>query len=847
MAQSKIQPSWHIVVPQASQVSLTLSGVTEDPNGAAIPKAKLTLTNKISSEVKTATADAAGNFSFENVAPGDYTLKGKADGFDSAEITLKVSSQTPPAFITFRLKVVAKGEEITISGSSRDEELNVSMERNADRLNFDDDLLRGLPAAGQNPIAIIGSFLSPAAQGGEGLNIIVDGAEVGSLNLPAGALRRIRLNRNPYSAEFRRPGKSRVEVYTEEGSFRRYRGRVSLYSRNSFFDARNAFALNKPDLNRHLLEANLAGPLFSKNASFFVSGERLMNDESVVVNARTLTGGVNANVLTPARRTNLLGRVEIRAGKSHTLLGIYNFLDDAERNRGIGGLRLAEQGYSTSERQHRVQFSDRMILSPRLLNDLRFVIERENRQAGRLAAGPSIIVHGAFSGGVPQTFRQSNETVLRIQDVASYTLNRHSLKFGGEIRPAWLDVTEASNFGGVYEFASLNDLAAERPFVYRINKGQPRVSFTQQEVFGFVQDEIRLRPNLSFTPGLRYGWQANLEDRNNFAPRLAFAYAPSEKWVIRGGGGIFYERVSEEIRQRSLLYDGVRLLEFVIANPLFPTPPATTTATPPSVTRTAANLRAPYVAQTGVSVERELKRGNSLTFEYQLLRGVRLLRSRNLNAPLNGNRPNADLFNVNQVESSALSRSQSVSLTWRGSIARRFKGMAQYTFSRSKDDTDGTFALPANNFNLRPEWGRADFDQQHRFNLAGTLDLPRNWRLGTFVTLASGVPFNVTTGRDDNGDSLANDRPLGFGRNTGKGPGLAQVDLRVTKLFRVPRLLDRRKDSTSNNLEISVDFFNLFNRANFDNFIGVQSSPFFGRANSAKQARAIQFSTRYKF
>lgn len=846
-AQNKSQLNWRIVVPQAQQIGVTISGTAEDPNGAAIPKAKLTLTNKATGEAKIATADAAGNFNFENVAPGDYVLKGKADGFDSAETTLKVGAQPPSAFIKVRLKVAAKGEEVTVSGSSRDEELNVSMERNADRLNFDDDLLRGLPAAGQNPLTIIGSFLSPAAQGGEGLNIVVDGAEVSGLNLPAGALRRIRLNRNPYSAEFRRPGKSRVEVYTEEGSFRRYRGRVSLYSRNSVFDARNGFALNKPDLNRHLLEANLAGPLFSKNVSFFVSGERLINDESAVINARTLTGAVNANVLTPARRTNLLGRVEIRAVKSHTLLGIYNFLDESERNRGVGGLRLAEQGYATAERQHRFQFSDRMVLSPRLLNDLRVVIERENRQAGRLAIAPTVIVQGAFSGGAPQTFRQSTETVLRIQDVASYTLNRHSLKFGGEIRPVWLNVTEASNFGGVYEFASLSDFAAGRPFVYRISKGQPRVIFAQHEAFGFIQDEIRLRPNLSLTPGLRYGWQSNLEDRNNFAPRLAFAYAPNDKWVIRGGGGIFYERISEEIRQRSLLYDGLRLLDFVISNPSFPTPPATTTATPPSVIRTAANLRAPYVAQTGVSVERELKRGNSLTLEYQLLRGIRLLRSRNLNAPLNGKRPNVDLFNLNQVESSARSRSHSVSLTWRGSIARRFKGMAQYTFSRSKDDTDGAFALPADNFNLRPEWGRADFDQQHRFNLAGTLDLPGNWRLGTFVTLASGVPFNLTTGRDDNGDSLANDRPLGFIRNTGEGPGMAQVDLRVTKLFRVPRLLDRRKDSTSNNLEISVDFFNLFNRVNFDNFIGVQSSPFFGRANSAKQARAIQFSTRYKF
>lgn len=839
--------SWRIITPQNQQNGVTVSGSVEDPNGAAIPKAKLTLTGKATGEARQTTADTGGSFSFENIAPGDYTLRGEAKNFEAAESKLKVGAQ-PVGDVKLKLKVGAKEEEVTISGSSKEEELGVTMDRNADRLNFDDDLLRGLPAPGQNPLSIISSFLSPAAQGGEGLNVVVDGVEAGGLSLPAGALRRVRINRNPYSAEFRRPGKSRVEVYTEEGSFRRYRGRVSFYSRNSVFDARNAFAGARPDLSRQLIEANIAGPLFGKRASFFVSGERLINDESAVVNARTLAGSLIVNVPTPERRTNLLGRVEIRAGKAHTLLGIYNFLDESERNRGAGALKLAEQGYASAERRHRFQFSDRMILSPRLLNDLRFVVEREERQAGRLATAPAIIVQGAFTGGAPQTFRRNAETVLRIQDIASYTFNRHSLKFGAEARPVWLDATEASNFGGVFEFASLDQFAAGRPFVYRVNKGQPRVSFTQHEAFGFIQDEIRLRPNLSLTPGVRYGWQSNLEDRNNFAPRLALAYAPGDqKTVIRGGAGIFYERVSEEVRQRSLLYDGLRLLEFVIVNPSFPTPPATTAATPPSVARAAADLRAPYVAQASLSVERELKRGNNLTVEYQLLRGVHLLRSRNLNAPLNGVRPNANLLNLNQVESSATSRSHALSLTWRGGVGRWFKGMAQYTLSRTEDDTDGLFALPANNFDFRPEWGRADFDQRHRFNLAGMFELPGAWRLGTFVTLGSGAPYNLTTGRDDNGDSVANDRPAGVTRNTGEGPSLAQVDLRVTKLFRVPRLVDRRRDATSNNLEFSVDFFNLFNRVNFENYIGVQSSPFFGRANAARPARTIQLSTRYKF
>src|SRR5262245_20072753 len=498
--------SWRITTPQNRQNSVRVSGSVEDQNGAAVPKARLTLISKATGDARNTTADAAGAFSFENIASGEYTLKCEAKDFEAAESKLKVGGQ-PLGDIKLKLKGSAKEEEVTISGSSKEQELGVTIDRNADRLNFDDNLLGGLPAPGQNPLQIISSFLSPAAQGGEGLSVVVDGVEASGLNLPAGALRRARINRNPYSAEFRRPGKSRVEVYTEEGSFRRYRGKVSFYARNSVFDARNAFAGARPDLSRELIETDLGGHLFNKRASFFVSGERLIDDESAVVNARALAGPLVANVQTPERRTNLLGRLEIRAGKAHTLLGVYNFLDETERNHGVGGLKLAEQGYARSESRHRFQLSDAMILSPHLLNDLRFAVEREERQAGRLATAPAIIVEGAFTGGAPQTFRRNAETLLRIQDIANYTFNHHSLEFGAEARPVWLDVTESSDFGGVFEFASLDRFAAGRPFVYRINKGQPQTSFTQREAFGFIQDKIELRPNLSLTPGLRYGWQ----------------------------------------------------------------------------------------------------------------------------------------------------------------------------------------------------------------------------------------------------------------------------------------------------------------------------------------------------
>ncbi len=233
----------------------------------------------------------------------------------------------------------------------------------------------------------------------------------------------------------------------------------------------------------------------------------------------------------------------------------------------------------------------------------------------------------------------------------------------------------------------------------------------------------------------------------------------------------------------------------------------------PSVARIGADIRAPYVLQASFSVEREIWKKAHMTVEYQTLRGAHLLRSRNINAPLTetGQRPDPNFLNINQVESSASMRSNALSVTFRGSVGKWVKGMASYTLSRTTDDTGGPFALPANNYDLRPELGRADFDERHRFVYA--------------------------------------DRPPGVRRNTGQGPGLAQLDLRLTKLFSVPRPFKafNRSKNDSPNFEINIDAFNSFNHTNFTNFIGAQSSPFFGRANSALPGRTIQISTRYRF
>jgi len=349
----------------------------------------------------------------------------------------------------------------------------------------------------------------------------------------------------------------------------------------------------------------------------------------------------------------------------------------------------------------------------------------------------------------------------------------------------------------------------------------------------------------------------------NFAPRLALAYAPgSGRTVMRLGGGVFYDRQPPLMEQQNLLYNG-RLQEITIPDPAYPNPFSQSAALmlpPPSVFEIARGIRTPYVTQEGASIERQLGKGrNYLTVEFTHLRGVKLYRLRNINAPLPGTtvHPFPNFTNINQYESSGASQSDSLAITYQATVHRRFDLLAQYTLSKSMDDTPGllpsstaallalathAYALfPANPYDLRGEWGPSDYDRRHRFNLAGIYRLPHGFKTAAIVKLASSMPYNITTGSDDNHDDIPNDRPPGLGRNTGIGPGYADVDFHFSKEFMLayPRETSR--------MVIGLDAFNVFNKVNFKRFVGTQTSPFFGRANAALSARELQLAFKYRF
>jgi hypothetical protein len=845
----------------ASAEGVAVNGTIEDAAGSPLSGARLSLSGDAAVK-REAESDGSGRFAFDDVAPGQYVIRVEASAYLPLEMPLQVTTQAPqPLKIRMKLGI---DEEVTVEDVTPEQE-SAAAANNADALSLHDDFIQGLPTTtgAQGLADLVSSFVSPASQGTGGASILVDGAEDSALTIPSDAIRRIKVNRDPYSTEYRRPGKGRVEVQTQDGSRRRFKGGATFTWRTSALDARNALSRTRQDVNRRSLQMTLGGPLLKKagahgSGSFFLSGEYLSSVADKIVAAETLSGPVNVAVPARDRLASVLARADVRSGLRRGSLRYY-YTGESSTNRQVGGLRLPEQGYDGRDGpEHRVQAAGTLI-SSRYINDAQFIVAVRERREGRPADGPALDVNGAFLGGEPQVDRSGHRTRLELRNVGTLVLGPHTFRLRGGVRRDALNETDASGFGGVFEFASLEDFARESPFVYRVSRGTPRLSLVSWETEAFAQDEIKLGNPLRLMIGARYDRSSEIDDGNNVAPRLALAYSPgSQKTVFRGGFGVFYERLPSWISERRLLEDGARVRSLVVSHPSYPDPflAGETSLVPPSVFRTAADLQTPYAVQASAAWERRLGRWTLMTVEYSFLRGFHLFRLQDVNAPLPGIglRPDPSLRNVLEIRSDGMMRSHAVTFTYRGHVGRRFKATAQYTLARTRNDVPGAGAdlgsdslgLPADNYDLANEYGRADFDRRHRVNLGGLLELPFRVQIGALLKYRSAAPFDITTGRDDNGDTYANDRPPGVPRNAGEGAPFTQLDLRLTKDIPTASPFPGEKRRPGK-IQLVLDAFNLLNQVNYGSYVGVMTSPFFGRAVVARDPRSFQFAVRYGF
>ena len=682
----------------AQQSLGTLRGNVKDELGGVIIGATVTVADAAGVE-KTAETDEQGNYSFAGLPPGRYTVRINQGGFAAYEnLGVEVQAgRTAPLDIV--LTVAIEQEEVTVTAEAP---VGTEAESQAGAVVLRGDDLDALPDDPDDLSEALQALAGPGAGSSEdGAQIYVDGFTGGRLP-PKESIREIRINRNPFSAEYDRLGYGRVEIFTKPGTDK-FRGQAFFNFNDESLNARSPFATTRAAYQSRRYGGNLSGPLASKRASFFLDFQRSETDDNEVVRAVVLDAGFNPlsfnqTILTPDRRTTFSPRLDYQINPTNTLVARYTFEQGTRINEGVGDFNLPTRAFDVENSQHTLQLTETAVINQKVINETRFQFERDRRRQEGGNNLPVVRVLDSFTGGGAQNALSSNDQDrFELQNYTSWTVGGHSLKAGARLRRDRLRDSSQRNFAGTFTFAgglapqltANNQIVTDSngnpvfteitsieryrrtllfeqqgltpaqvralgggPTQFSISGGNPEADVTYTDFDPFIQDDWRLRPNLTISAGLRYEVQNNIHSNLNFAPRLAFAWSPSkdprnQKTVLRGGFGIFYTRFGQNLTLQATRFNGTNQQQFVVTNStpdaqavldLFPNVPTVAELSAFQIRRTvrqvAPDLEAPYTMQAAFSVDQKLPHNLTLSVSYIAARTLHVLRSRNVNAPL---------------------------------------------------------------------------------------------------------------------------------------------------------------------------------------------------------------------
>lgn len=834
-----------------AQADLSLHGSVVDPSGAAVPGVPVRLETPEGKPVEQTTSDAKGEFTLSGLSRGNFVLILPAYfGFAAQTLPLRITGNLVALRVTLSAQSIAQQVNVGAEDS-----LSVDSSTNRDTVTTTGDQLRKLPVFDQDYIAELSPFLDASAGSSGGATIIVDGVEMKSAGVSASAIQEVRVNKDPYTAEFTRPGRGRIEIITKPGS-PHFHGEANFLDRDAIFNAKNYFSPVRPPESRRIYEGHVQGPAArGEHTSFIASWSYRQQDTAAVVNAIGPQGAIVENVLTPNRDSAYSLRVSHDFSPTHRLSAGYNYESSSSTNAGVGGITLPEAGFNQTAREDDAIFNDRLILSPNLINQLQITLEKDRDVTTSVTDAQSITVSGAFVGGGAQADVARTENTVHVNEVVSWSHGKHYLRAGVQLPQfSRRAVDDHTNRLGSFKFSSLAGYAANAPYVFTAQQGVGRGLYWINEFGAFVQDQVKLSPRLQLSVGLRYDWQTFLPDNNNFAPRVSLSYAPqSGKTILRVGAGVFYDRTGGDFPSTVKLHNGEVLKSIQVQNPSYPFVASDGIDLPTNIVRFESNVRTPYAFQYSFGVEQQVHRSITLTGGYRGQVQVKSFRSRDANAPILPPdpsltavypRPDTLYGEIQQIESGGRTLQNALDLSFRGRAGRWFSGQAQYTLSRFEGNTGGISAFPQDQYLPNAEWGRSNQDRLQRFNLIGNIN-PDHWlTLGVNATLYSGLPYTELTGDDYFHTGLGNARPTGVGRNTREGGGVASLDLLYNHDFFLTR---ERAEDKAHVLSVGISAFNILNRTNFTSYEGTLSSERFGRPTAALAARQLQCSIGYRF
>ncbi|MEO8500300.1 MAG: TonB-dependent receptor [Vicinamibacteria bacterium] len=837
-----------LVLASASPSDVAVS--VTDPSGGRIPGASVEI-DPGSSKNLTARTDARGEARLPGVEGGEHRVRVTMAGFEPWEKKIKVKDGA--STIEAKLKIARLAEAVSVSPddsrSAAGGYKTVLTEADLANLPDDPDELE----------AALRAIAGPQAA------MRVNGFSGGRLP-PKSQIRQIRFVMNPYAAEFHESQPMLVDIQTKPGL-----GDWSKTVRSGFRDdslnARSPLAPSRvPDSYRRL-SLDLAGPLVKNRTSLSLSAEGRMTDTARTVFAQTPSGGLSQLADSATDRFDLSARLEHGWGKTHSLRGEFLSLSRNESGLGIGGFDLPERGYKQDRRQTTTSLTDNGVVFGRVASEVRFQGNFESVDFTSNSQAPSVRVMGAFgAGGAGVSGGRSSRDLELTSNFDLSVRKKHALRFGFILKDVSVTSDEQRNANGSFTFADLSSYQAGRPSLFTQRTGDPRVEYGQRQMGLYFQDDAKLSKNLTVAAGLRVEGQSHIDGLVNLAPRASFTYSPNPRTTIRGGVGRFFNWYEPDIYEQTLRLDGLRETETLITNPSWPDPYAGGSLGNPRSTRIRASpdLTLPLNLRTSLGFERNLPGRLRLMVDYSYTRGSRELRSRNRSVA-------GSNLSVREIESTSRSSRHAVDarLNLTPSPAAKVGFFVGYLWQNLRNESEGALSLPANENDLAAEWGRSLNGATHRVFGLLNVNPTKRISIGALLQAQSGNPFDITTGRDDNGDTLFGDRPAGVTRNTGTGPSRVNVDLRVgwAKSFgakRAPRpgegmrvirlgggdgVPDTSSPGEPQRYRVSLyaQAFNVLNRTNPVAVGTILGSPLFGRAVVTDPGRRIELGATFAF
>lgn len=824
-----------------------------DPSGAVIPGATVTIAGD-DAATKSATtpsvkASDKGLATIENVPPGRYTIQAEFTGFEPGQLkNVALKSGDNRHVVVLKLKAVEESVQV-----SQDRQAAAANPRAAFGATLTAEEIKGLS---DDPAEMAQQLIDMA--GGNAV-IRVDSFLGGPLP-PKALIRSIHIVRDAFAAENHSAEADEINIITQPG-VGSLKGEGRSRVRDGSMSGQSPFTERKGPEQIQNYDASVGGTVIPQKASFSLSGGSRHSYDTPIFTVALPEGQQSGilNIRRPADGWTTFDLFDYAVTKDQILRFSYDQTNSTSKNLGIGAYDLPGRAYNRSSQDYEFRVQESGPLGRRTFATTRLELNWTRSSSHASLEAPTIRVTDAFTSGGAQVAGGRHDLDFEFASDLDHIRGIHSIRAGVLLEGGSFRTDDAQNYLGTYAFTSLAAYDAGRPATFIVRIGNPLIEYRNVNAGVYVQDDMRIRKGLTISPGLRYEAQTHVSDYNNFGPRIGLTWAPfkSGRTTLRASAGVFYNWLNAGVYEQTLRVDGVRQQELIVDDPDYPVPSTGGTVPPVNRYQLSPDLQLPRNFRISAGIDQALTSKVRLAISYSRLRFSQVLRGRNMNAPVGGVRPDPTYANVIEVTSDGQQHSQQiqttlmVNLTPRGRAAdgllnwRRANLRGTYTLAKVENNTDGPF-IPPPSGTLATEWGPAPNDRRHRFSFSITSLALRNLNATFRVEGGTGAPYNVTTGLDNNGDLIFNDRPAGLGRNAARVSSLITPALNLS--YAIPLGPSGAGDAEGRyRLMFTLQIANLTNRFNYTGYSGVMTSPFFLQPTAVQNPRKVDIGVSFTF